>query len=416
MEMKHLIVAISILIISTDIQAQQDTTINGTTFKSDGRLSVGTSSIGTDNLKVFTGGQYFRVGAWGIGISDAGWRNTLILSNKYDYHEIHTNDNKPLILQNYAGGNIGIGTTNPLGRVDIKIKSDESSIKHLRFLDGNEQIGTFGPLSSSDGGGLAFSAFSKPSTTSAPTMVLSAYTNDLVPQLNYQAAVSIRGYDVSDNSTLQNMPIFKVMNGHHSAYLTVAANGKVGLGTTSPSAELEVKSTSNNIAEFHLNSAANNKPSAIRFQDDGQSTWGILAHYPDTDKLSIFNYHNSSNTMVFDSKGNVGIGTKDPKSKLAVNGQIRATEVKVLTSINSVPDYVFEPEYVLRTLEETKAFITENKHLPEIPSAAEIGENGLDLGEMNMKLLKKIEELTLHQIALLERLEKVEAELQAQRD
>ncbi|MEP5613738.1 MAG: hypothetical protein ABJP45_15910 [Cyclobacteriaceae bacterium] len=108
--------------------------------------------------------------------------------------------------------------------------------------------------------------------------------------------------------------------------------------------------------------------------------------------------------------GNVGIGTTNPQSRLAVDGQIRATEVKVLADV-SVPDYVFESDYELRTLKETKEYITENKHLPEIPSASEIGENGIDLGDMNMRLLKKIEELTLYQINLLERLEKAEKKI-----
>lgn len=108
--------------------------------------------------------------------------------------------------------------------------------------------------------------------------------------------------------------------------------------------------------------------------------------------------------LVIVPSGNVGIGTVDPLSKLAVDGQIRATEVKVLADI-SVPDYVFEPGYDLRTLKEIEEYIKENKHLPEIPSAAEIGENGIDLGDMNMRLLKKIEELTLYQIQLLEKLE-----------
>lgn len=115
-------------------------------------------------------------------------------------------------------------------------------------------------------------------------------------------------------------------------------------------------------------------------------------------------------SMAIIGNGNVGIGTNTPQSKLAVEGQIRATEVKVLADI-SVPDYVFEQDYELRTLKETKEYISENKHLPEIPSAAEIGENGIDLGDMNMRLLRKIEELTLYQIELLERLEKAEQEI-----
>ncbi|MEP0293225.1 MAG: hypothetical protein ABJE13_00050, partial [Reichenbachiella sp.] len=125
-------------------------------------------------------------------------------------------------------------------------------------------------------------------------------------------------------------------------------------------------------------------------------------------KATYINHYSSGNSYLNTNGGNVGIGTTDPKSKLAVNGQIRATEVKVLTDI-SVPDYVFEEGYKLRTLKETKEFIAKEKHLPEIPSATEIGKNGIDLGDMNMRLLKKIEELTLYQIELLERMEKLES-------
>ncbi|MBV6646335.1 MAG: hypothetical protein KI790_12845 [Cyclobacteriaceae bacterium] len=120
---------------------------------------------------------------------------------------------------------------------------------------------------------------------------------------------------------------------------------------------------------------------------------------------------NNNTKMIITSGGNVGIGTTSVQSKLAVNGQIRATEVKVLADI-SVPDYVFEPDYELRTLKETKEYITENKHLPEIPSASEIEANGVDLGDMNMRLLKKIEELTLYIIEQNERLEKAEEKIQ----
>lgn len=95
--------------------------------------------------------------------------------------------------------------------------------------------------------------------------------------------------------------------------------------------------------------------------------------------------------------GNVGIGTTDPKAKLAVEGTILATEVKVKTNI-SVPDYVFEEGYRLPALDEIETYIKEHKHLPEIASAAEIKRDGLDLAEMNLLLLKKVEELTLHLI------------------
>ncbi len=63
-------------------------------------------------------------------------------------------------------------------------------------------------------------------------------------------------------------------------------------------------------------------------------------------------------------------------------------------------DYVFEPDYKLAPLAEIEAYTKEHKHLPEVPSAKDMTENGVDMAAMNMVLLKKVEELTLHAIAL----------------
>lgn len=108
--------------------------------------------------------------------------------------------------------------------------------------------------------------------------------------------------------------------------------------------------------------------------------------------------------------GHVGIGTTNPEVKLTVDGPIKSEEITI--EVINAPDYVFEETYDLRTLEETKAYVQANKHLPEIPSAKEMEADGVKLGEMNMRLLKKIEELTLHQIALLEQLQKEQARIQ----
>lgn len=96
------------------------------------------------------------------------------------------------------------------------------------------------------------------------------------------------------------------------------------------------------------------------------------------------------------SGGNVGIGTTNPTEKLAVNGTIRSKEIKVESA--NWPDYVFEEAYQMKSLPEVEAFIKANKHLPGIPKAAEVQENGVELGEMNRKLLEKVEELTLYLI------------------
>jgi hypothetical protein len=97
------------------------------------------------------------------------------------------------------------------------------------------------------------------------------------------------------------------------------------------------------------------------------------------------------------SGGNVGIGTTSPNQKLTVNGTIYGKEVKVDLNVPG-PDYVFEKDYKLPSLEEIKLYIDRHKHLPEVPSAKDMEQNGINVSAMNMILLKKIEELTLHVI------------------
>jgi hypothetical protein len=109
-------------------------------------------------------------------------------------------------------------------------------------------------------------------------------------------------------------------------------------------------------------------------------------------------YTEGSERMCLLRNGNIGIGTTAPDEKLTVKGKIHTNEVRVDVLVPIVPDYVFESDYKLKNLSDLAAFIKENKHLPEVPSAKEMEQNGLMLAEMNLKLLKKIEELTLYAI------------------
>lgn len=97
-------------------------------------------------------------------------------------------------------------------------------------------------------------------------------------------------------------------------------------------------------------------------------------------------------------EGKVGIGTFNPTALLSVAGDIYAKKVKVTQNAADWPDYVFHPDYKLPSLDSTAAFINSNRHLPGIPSAQQVAQNGQDLGEMNRLLLQKVEELTLHMI------------------
>ncbi|MFI5161966.1 MAG: hypothetical protein ACHQHN_11850 [Sphingobacteriales bacterium] len=114
------------------------------------------------------------------------------------------------------------------------------------------------------------------------------------------------------------------------------------------------------------------------------------------------------NLMVkYDSNGNVGIGTINTNGyQLAVNGNIHARQVNV--DLNNWNDYIFSPGYPLKTLSEVKTYIDKNHHLPDIPSEQEMVKNGLNVGEMNKLLVKKVEELTLYLIEQNKRIEKLE--------
>ncbi|MFI5161974.1 MAG: hypothetical protein ACHQHN_11890 [Sphingobacteriales bacterium] len=99
----------------------------------------------------------------------------------------------------------------------------------------------------------------------------------------------------------------------------------------------------------------------------------------------------------YDANGNVGIGTSSTNGyQLAVKGNVHAKQVNV--DLNGWSDYVFDKDYSLPKLSDIKAYIGKNHHLPDIPSEQEVVKNGVDLGEMNKLLMKKVEELTLYLI------------------
>lgn len=176
--------------------------------------------------------------------------------------------------------------------------------------------------------------------------------------------------------------------GNISHRMRIASNGYVGIGTVSPVAKLEV----------------NAEAGVTSFKAIGSSGYMLIDNVGTGENYYQANlahrFQGVSNKEVFTilSGGNVGIGIVSPGEKLSVNGKIRAQEIKV-EAINW-PDYVFAKNYQLPSLEETEKHIKEKGHLPGVPSAEEVKSNGVDLGEMNAKLLKKIEELTLYLIEM----------------
>ena len=116
----------------------------------------------------------------------------------------------------------------------------------------------------------------------------------------------------------------------------------------------------------------------------------------------------NSLSSITQKNGMIGIGTNNPDQKLTVKGKIHTQEVLVDLNGAVAPDYVFEKyyqgqsalnsDYQMLDLKSLEAFLKQNHHLPKIPSAQKLKEDGLELKSMNLLLLQKIEELTLYTI------------------
>ncbi|MBL1214650.1 MAG: hypothetical protein HND52_14950 [Ignavibacteriae bacterium] len=360
-----------------------------------------------------------------------------------DYFEVGIKNNSQLILQNSTdglgytslyssgterlridgNGNAGIGTTTPLRKLDVAGNFCLSSGGFEKGLISHSGSGWYRFIIN----GSNNHALSLGSNGVSDRMVLDTDGNVGIGTTAPSRKLSVNGIiGVQYNATNERFYVNPTFAGVDVAVLDATGGvdfrvdtrtgqekmfydgGNVGIGTTSPSEKLEVNG---NIL------LADSKQ--VTFVDD---TYGVakIKHshsspYEDLElygagigggwkgRIKFFTSNNGAvgeSRMIIDEDGNVSIGTTDPQGyKLAVAGDIIAEEVVVKLQANW-PDYIFDDSYVLKDLIEVESYIKKNKHLPNIPSAKEVKENGLSVGEMQAKLLQKVEELTLYVIDL----------------
>jgi hypothetical protein len=245
--------------------------------------------------------------------------------------------------------------------------------------------------------------------------------------------------DLSDNGGI--LKIYDKLSDNSHVYLgnMNVQEGSLGIGTGNPKTKLHINgdefitlgdyTSSSGIKGIQFTGFRDNVANFYGASIEAEPSWTCCGNYPSGGYPGVkqinlnFNVHNSINwdspddritAMSIRSNGSIGIGTNETKGyKLAVNGDAIFTKVKVKL-YNNWPDYIFEPTYKLPSLKDVESYIKKNKHLPDVPSAKEVEAKGLDVGENQAELLKKIEELTLYIIEQNKKIEEINEKMEQQ--
>jgi len=263
----------------------------------------------------------------------------------------------------------------------------------IYYNSGNVGIGTASPSSNLQVGTSVGTVTSTPVTLSLGGTFSS--THGVNPKLKvYDDGTSFWGLGISSS---QLDYIVSGSTYDHTFYaggtelMRIKGNGNVGMGETNPSYKLTVNSQNNTGTAAALLHG--------QYYGVSISSESSTSSYYALNVLGGTTSYGGSGASLFyvRADGNIGIGTTNPGTyKLAVNGGIHSQSVNV--DLTGWSDYVFKQGYILPSLTEVKTYIDQNHHLPDMPSEQEVIKEGVNLGEMNKLLTKKVEELTLYLI------------------
>jgi len=305
-----------------------------------------------------------------------------------------------------TSGNVGIGTTSPNSKLDISYGGGSSTIAGMRIFGGGAVYENIA-LSLDDTG------------TASNNINILEFKN-----ASLRSAI-IKSINPSSNNATGGNLILETTSSNNGTLnanqLVLSNNGNVGIGTNNPTHKLDIITGGGHLKTYlygleHTVNTSGGWARGFRLRNEYDNKTAVFGSLSGTAYISTGFDINSDATGYGNQKltvltnGNVGIGTTTPDAKLAVKGNIHTNEVKVDLLGDVAPDYVFYKDYDLKTLTEVENYITKEGHLPNIPSAKEMEANGLLLKEMNLKLLEKIEELTLYTISQEKRINTLEQE------
>ncbi|OAN77645.1 hypothetical protein A8B82_12070 [Sulfitobacter sp. EhC04] len=245
-----------------------------------------------------------------------------------------------------------------------------------------------------------------------PTLRLAQDTSSGFAAQTWDLAGNETSFFIRDSSNGSTLP-FRIRPGAASNSLVIDTDNDVGIGTLTSEASLHVKRTGSNEATVLIESVTGDSSFVIEQAGTTSAAWEFR-NQADSGRLNVGLVGGNTPLKIDNGADNnlLKLGTNANSSAVVVTGELLVNNITM-----NVPDYVFEPGYALPSLHEVEAFIHQNGHLPGVPSAKKVASDGaLNMTEMQMAQLEKIEELTLHSIAQQKTIEAQETALTAQQD